>query len=98
MPAIFGAECPIPLLFPLGKEQLQEPSQCPPGPQPSEVRSGVKSVCLDMWLPKGRRELGRDGLGVWVSRRQLSHTERTDDKALLKEQHRVLESMSWDKS
>ena len=51
-----------------------------------------------MWLPKGRRELGRDGLGVWVSRRQLLHTERTDDKALLKEQHRVLESMSWDKS
>lgn len=64
VPAIFGAECPAPLPFPLGKEQLQEASQCPPAPQPSEVRSGVKSVCLDTWLPKGRRELGRDGLGV----------------------------------
>lgn len=54
-----SAECPVPLLFPLGKEQLQEPSQCPlapPHPQASEMRFGVKSVCLDTWLPKGRRE------------------------------------------
>ena len=51
----------------------------PPGPQPSEVRSGVKSVCLDMWLPKGRREPGRDGLGVW-GQQTTTITHRTDGR------------------